>query len=124
MNKILREEGEEITEDGLITTERLLTSSREQNSSRMRGSSGKKKEIDDFILTKKISTNNLRKEAEKIIVDLNKVIDQLEGKETNKAPKTPNIKSSSRYSYLNTKKNVTSSKKVKIKNIETQKILV
>lgn len=119
VNKILQEEGETLTDEGLENTETLLTPSREQLNCNFKEKSGRKRGIDDYILTKKISTNHLRSEAEKIIIDLNKVIDQLEGKSVITSPKTPNIKKSSRnLSYLNSKKIATSTKKSKAwKNI-------
>lgn len=112
VNRMLREDGETLTEETVMTTERFVTS--DTNRSRMLNESSSKKEVDEFMFIKRINTKNLRKEAEKIIVDLNNVIDQLEGKKA-KAPKTPTMKNSrSRLSYLATKKGVTSTKKSKL----------
>lgn len=103
VNKILREEGETLTEEPL--TERILTSDRNRL---------KNEKIDDFIITKKISTSNLRKEAEKIIIDLNNVIDQLENQKGGSMPKTPNLKKNKTKKINSKKGGVTSSKKSKM----------
>lgn len=116
VNKILREDGEPMTEETVLTTDREMLINTTDRSKRLNESS-KKKEMDEFMLIKKINTKNLRKEAEKIIVDLNNVIDQLEGQKLNIAPKTPTMKSNkSRLSYLAGKKGITSTKKNKLWN--------